>query len=115
MVGVLLIVFTVIDFPEFAWSLVPIAFIILTLLFALPGLNLTWGPRSPKTQRIIYTAVFVMGAILAVLLPEVIKGEGVSWSVLPVTAIAAAIIGAISWYTHRPQEQESEDSGREIR
>lgn len=109
--GVLLIAFTVISSPEVAWSLVPIAFIILALLFALPGRRLTWGPKSPKTQRIIYTAVFVVGAILAMLLPEVVGGEGIPGSIIAVTAIAAAVIGAISWYTYRPQGQEPEDSG----
>lgn len=110
--AVLLIGFTVVDSPNFAWSLVPIAFIILALVFALPGRRLTWGPRSPKTQRIIYTMVFVVGVILAMLLPEVIRGKGMSWSILPATAIAAAVVGAISWYTYRPQGQESEDRGR---
>lgn len=110
--AVLLIGFTVVDSPNFAWSLVPIAFIVLALVFALPGRRLTWGPRSPKTQRIIYTMVFVVGAILAMLLPEVIGGEGMSWSILPATAIAAAVVGAIGWYTYRPQGQESEDRGR---
>lgn len=112
--GVLLIAFTVVDSPGAAWSLVPIAFIILALLFALPGQKLTWGPKLPKNQRIIYTAVFVVGAILAMFLPDVIKGEGMSWSILPVTAIAAAVIGAISWYTYRPQGQEPKDSGKRL-
>lgn len=113
--GLLLIVLTVVESPDFAWSLVPIAFIILALLFALPRRRLAWGSKSPKTQRMIYTAVFVLGAILAMLLPEVVRGEGVSWSILPVTAIAAAVIGAISWFTFRAQGQESEGGGREIR
>lgn len=113
--GLLLIVLTVVESPDFAWSLVPIGFIILALLFALPGRRLAWGSKSPKTQRVIYTAVFVLGAILAMLLPEVVRGEGVSWSILPVTVIAAAVIGAISWFTYRPQGQESEGGGRKIR
>lgn len=113
--GLLLIVLTVVESPDFAWSLVPIAFIILALLFALPGRRLAWGPRSPKAQRMIYTAVFVLGAILAMLLPDVVRGEGVSWSILPVTALAAAVIGAISWFTYRPQGQESQGGGGEIR
>ena len=113
--GLLLIVFTVGKSPESAWSLAPIAFVILALVFALPGRTLTWGPRSPKTQRIIYTTVFVVAAILAMILPEVIRGEVLSWSILPATATGAAVIGAISWYTYQPQGQESADSGREIR
>ena len=113
--GLLLIVLTVVESPDFAWSLVPIGFIILALLFALPGRRLAWGSKSPKTQRVIYTAVFVLGAILAMLLPDVVRGEGVSWSILPVTVIAAAVIGAISWFTYRPQGQESEGGGRKIR
>ncbi|MEX5295704.1 hypothetical protein QYM41_10520 [Kocuria sp. CPCC 205268] len=112
--GVLLIAFTVFDSPDAVWSLVPIVFIILALLLALRGRKLTWGPKSPKTQRIIYTTVFVVGAILAMLLPEVVGGEGISGSILAVTAIAAAVIGAISWHTYRPQGQESEDSGKKI-
>ena len=113
--GLLLIVLTVVESPEFAWSLVPIVFIILALLFVLPGRRLAWGPRSPKAQRVIYTAVFVLGAIMAMLLPEVVRGEGMSWFILPVTAIAAATIGTISWFTFRAQGQESEGGGRKIR
>lgn len=112
--GLLLIVLTVVESPDFAWSLVPIAFIILALLFALPGRRLAWGPRAPKAQRMIYTAVFVLGAILAMLLPEVVRGEGASWSILPVTAIAAAVIGVISWFTYRPQGQKPKGGEREI-